>query len=125
MLQWHWLGRHELAPGPARGLPDPLAGGCAPIGRLLGVSDRLPKRPGRPRRRGCPGRRASVTGSTALPAASAAAGQRPRPPPPGLGLQPGPQPISPERDGPDSRNPATRGNPAPHRWNVSCFLRLL
>lgn len=73
VLRRHWLRRPEPASGPARSLPRPVAGGCAPAGSFL--SDRLPRLPGRPRRRG-------FLGPCRRPPASATAGRGPRVPPP-------------------------------------------
>lgn len=115
--------RHRL-PRPKRG--------CAAAGRLLSPSDRLPARPGgrggagllRPGSRHSPGgRRPSAKGSAASPLASRQSGSGsgvPKPVAPGLALPRGPRSSAWAR-----RAPALPGAPAPHRWKVSCFLRLL
>lgn len=103
-LRGHRRRRPEPASGPARGLPRPVAGGCAP--RAVSSPTGSPRLPGRPRRRGFPG-----------PA--------PRVPPtgaPGLEFE---LRRGPRSTGPGSRAPAPPGTAAPHRWKVSCFLRLL
>lgn len=78
VLRWHYVGRPELASGPAAAFPDRLAGRrlCAhrQVTQPLRSSPHVP-RPAEAAQ--VPRPRASARGSAALLAASAAAGQRP------------------------------------------------